>query len=111
MRCRRPSRKRSSIASPRLSRASSTLSSPPRPLGTAPGGPSDVSPRHQMLAKVRRDWIDGYLKPSLDNLARLELELEENPNAVSRSWDVIVPQPDRAPRPLPPGQAMGDIFD
>jgi hypothetical protein len=64
-----------------------------------------------MLTKVRRDWIDGYLKHSLDNLARLELGLEENPDAVSRPWELIVQQPDRAPRPLPPGQAMGDIFD
>src|SRR3954470_18640830 len=64
-----------------------------------------------MLAKVRRDWIDGYLKHSLDNLARLELGLEENPNAVSRPWDVIVQQPDRAPRRLPSGQTMGAVFD
>ena len=64
-----------------------------------------------MLTKVRRDWIDGYLKHSLDNLARIELGLEEKPDAVSRPWDVIVQQPDRAPRPLPPGQAMGAVFD
>jgi predicted NACHT family NTPase len=70
-----------------------------------------VSARHQMLAKVRRDWIDGYLKHSLDNLVRIELGLEENPDAVSRPWDVIVQQPNRAPRPLPPGQTMGAIFD
>ena len=70
-----------------------------------------MSPRHQMLAKVRRDWIDGYLKHSLDNLARIELGLEEKPDAISRPWDAIVQQPDRAPRPLPPDQAMGAIFD
>jgi DNA polymerase III delta prime subunit len=67
--------------------------------------------RRRMLAKVRRDWIDGYLKHSLDNLARIELGLEEKPAAVSRPWDVIVQQPDRAPRPLPPGQPMGVVFD
>jgi hypothetical protein len=69
------------------------------------------SNRHRMLAKVRRDWIDGYLKHSLDNLARIELGLEEKPDAVSRPWDLIVQQPDRAPRPLPPGQAMSAVFD
>jgi len=30
---------------------------------------------------------------------------------VSRPWDVIVQQPDQAPRRLPPNQALGDIFD
>ena len=64
-----------------------------------------------MLAEVRRVWIDGYLKHSLDNLVRIELGLEEKPDAVSRPWDLIVQQPDRAPRPLPPGQAMGAVFD
>ena len=67
--------------------------------------------RRRMLKVVRETWIDGYLKHSLDNLARLELGLEENPDAVSRPWDAIVQQPDRAPRPLPPGQAMGAVFD
>ncbi len=67
--------------------------------------------RHRMLAKVRRDWIDGYLKHSLDNLARIELGLEEKPDLVSRPWDVIVQQSGRAPRPLPPDQPIGAIFD
>jgi hypothetical protein len=67
--------------------------------------------RRRMLKVVRETWIDGYLKHSLDNVVRIELGLEENPDAVSRPWDVIVQQPDRAPRPLPPGQTMGSIFD
>ena len=68
--------------------------------------------RHRMLAKVRRDWIDGYLKHSLDNLARIELGLEEKPDLVSWPWDVIVQQQSgRAPRLLPPDQPIGAIFD
>jgi len=67
--------------------------------------------RHRMLAEVRRIWIDGYLKQSLDNLVRIELGLEENLDAVSRPWDLIVQQLDRAPRLLPPGQTMGTTFD
>ena len=46
------------------------------------GQPTD-SNRDQMLAKVRLDWIDGYLKRSLDNVVRIELGLEETPDAVS----------------------------
>jgi eukaryotic-like serine/threonine-protein kinase len=71
----------------------------------------NVTNRDRMLEVVRKIWIDGYLKHSLDNLARVELGLEEKPDAVSRPWDVIVQQPDRAPRPLPSGQAMGTVFD
>src|SRR4051794_3439679 len=86
---------------------------PPPPPNTPPGGPSDVSDpnRRRMLKVVRETWIDGYLKHSLDNLVRIELGLEEKPDAISRPWDAIVQQPGRAPRPLPPDQAMGDIFD
>jgi hypothetical protein len=69
------------------------------------------SNRHQMLAKVRHDWIDGYLKHSLDNLARIELGLEEKPDAVSWPWDLIVQQPGQVPRPLPPGRPMSATFD
>jgi hypothetical protein len=72
--------------------------------------PTD-SNRDDMLAEVRRVWIDGYLKHSLDNLVRIELGLEETPDAVSRPWDLIVQPPNQTPRPLPPGQAMGTVFD
>ena len=64
-----------------------------------------------MLAEVRRVWIDGYLKVSLHNLVRIELGLEEKLDALSRPWDVIVQQPDRAHRPLPPGRSMAATFD
>ena len=37
-----------------------------------------------MLEIVRQTWIDGYLKHSLENLARIELGLEAKPDAVSR---------------------------
>ena len=40
-------------------------------------GPENDANRNRMLAEVRRDWIDGYLKVSLHNLVRIELGLEE----------------------------------
>jgi GTPase SAR1 family protein len=64
-----------------------------------------------MLEVVRKTWIDGYLKHSLDNPIHIELGLKEKPDAISRPWDAIVQQPDRAPRSLPPGQAMDAVFD
>ena len=82
-----------------------------RGTAAAAGSRALNSNRVRMLAEVRRIWIDGYLKDSLHNLVRIELGLEEKPDAVSRPWDLIVQRPDRAPRPLPPGQGMGAIFD
>jgi hypothetical protein len=83
----------------------------PSPLPEEEEAPQADSNRDRMLAEVRRVWIDGYLKESLDNLVRIELRLEKTPDAVSRPWDLIVQPPNQAPRPLPPGQAMGAVFD
>jgi hypothetical protein len=80
-----------------------------RLLAKVPGMPQPLpepeadSNRHKMLEMVRRVWIDDYLEHSLGSLARIELGLEEKPDAVSRPWDLIVQQPNQAPRPLPPG--------
>jgi hypothetical protein len=35
--------------------------------------------RRRMLEIVRKTWINGYLKHSLDNVVRIELGLEEKP--------------------------------
>jgi len=56
--------------------------------------PQQADNRHRILKLVRKIWIDDYLKHSLDNLARRELGLEENPDAVSRPWDLI-PKPEK----------------
>jgi hypothetical protein len=69
----------------------------------------DGTNRRRMLEVVRKTWIDDYLKHSLHEVMRVELGLEERPDAVIRPWDVIVQQPGRAPRPLPPGQAISGI--
>jgi hypothetical protein len=49
--------------------------------GTTPGRLSNVSDpnRRRMLEIVRKTWINGYLKHSLDNVVRIELGLEEKP--------------------------------
>jgi hypothetical protein len=67
--------------------------------------------RPRILKAVRKTWIDGYLKNSLHDLARIELGLEERPGAVSRPWDLIVQQPGQVLRPLPPGRPISAIFD
>jgi hypothetical protein len=67
--------------------------------------------RKAMIQRVRHAWIDGVLKQSLYQIARIDLGLEEQPDAVARPWDVIVQEQGRPPRDLPPGTRMGRIFD
>src|SRR4051812_19367336 len=42
--------------------------------------------RDQLLAEIRRVWINGYLRHSLHEVVRIELGLEEKPDAVSQPW-------------------------
>jgi eukaryotic-like serine/threonine-protein kinase len=68
--------------------------------------------RRRMLEVVRETWIDGYLKHSLDNIVRIELGLkEEEPDTISRPFDLIVQPPGQVPRPLPPGRSISAVFD
>jgi hypothetical protein len=72
----------------------------------------DQRNRSRMLEKVRAFWVKGVLEQSLYNVARIELGLEEKPNAVEhRPWDLIVQRPDRAPRLLLPGTRISTVFD
>jgi hypothetical protein len=67
--------------------------------------------RSRMLEKVRLIWIKGFLEPSLDQLARMELGLETQPDAVDRPFDVFVQRPEQAPHPLPTGTPISRVFD
>jgi TIR domain/NACHT domain len=67
--------------------------------------------RQAMLEKVRLIWIKGLLEPSLDHLARLELGLETQSDAVERPFDLLVQRPEQAPQPLPSGTPISRIFD
>src|SRR3954469_14227073 len=64
-----------------------------------------------MLEKVKKTWIDGYLKDSLHNLARIDLDLEERPSTVSSPWDLILQRPGRNREPVPAGQPISAIFN
>ena len=67
--------------------------------------------RHRMLEKVRLIWINGLLEPSLEQLARMELGLEPQPDAIERPFDLLVQRPEQAPPPLPTGTPISHIFD
>jgi DNA polymerase III delta prime subunit len=67
--------------------------------------------RQAMIQKVRSFWIKGVLEQSLYQVARIELGLAEQSDAVERPWDMIVQQPEREPRHLAPGGQMVEVFD
>jgi MFS family permease len=64
-----------------------------------------------MLKRVRLDWIDGVLKQSLYQVARLELRLEPAEDAIVRPLNALVQVPDRSPTAVPPGVTVCRIFD
>jgi hypothetical protein len=67
--------------------------------------------RKAMMQKVRHAWIDGVLEQSLYHVARIDLGLEGNPDAVVHPWDMIVQEQGLPPRDLAPGTRMGEVFD
>jgi GTPase SAR1 family protein len=67
--------------------------------------------RQAMLQRVRDSWIKGVLEQSLYNVARIELSLEEQPDAVEHPWNLIVQEQGSAPRSLPHGVRMSHVFD
>jgi TIR domain-containing protein/NACHT domain-containing protein len=81
------------------------------PLREQPAQSREQRNRSQMLEKVRLIWIKGFLEPSLDQLARIELGLETKPDAVERPFDLFVQRPQQAPQPLPTGTPTSHIFD
>jgi len=71
----------------------------------------DQRNRLQMLKRVRLDWIDGVLKQSLYQIARIELGLQTKSDAVEQPLKTIVQAPDRLPTPIPAGTSISQAFD
>ena len=46
--------------------------------------------RQAMVERVRNDWIGDVLEQSLYHVARIELGLKEQPEAVERPWAMFV---------------------
>jgi len=67
--------------------------------------------RSQMLLRVRHDWIEGVLDQSLYNLCRLDLDLEDRPDAVDIPLTLIVQEAGKEPRSLPQRTKIITVFD
>jgi hypothetical protein len=83
------------------------------PGGVVPGAAPriDLNTRSQMLERVRTFWIKEVLEQSLDRVVRIELGLEQSPDAVERPLDLLVPGLEGSPQPVPAGISVCAVFD
>lgn len=67
--------------------------------------------RQRMIEKVGTFWIEGVLEKSLHEQVMIELGMEYRPDAVVYPWDMVLDRLDSAPKPIPKGKTMLDLFD
>ncbi len=67
--------------------------------------------REQLLKRVQATWIEGLPEPSLHRVTRIDLHLQEQPDALDNPWQMIVQELDHAPRPLPVGTSIVEVYD
>jgi serine/threonine protein kinase len=67
--------------------------------------------RQRFLRKVRAFWITGVLEHSLHGAALLALGLQEQPDAVANPWQLVLQHPTGAPRSLPAGTRITEVYD
>ena len=67
--------------------------------------------RQRLLRRVRSFWITGVLEQSLHGAGLLALGLQEQPDAVANPWHLVLQHPGTAPRPVPPGTCIAQVYD
>jgi phospholipase C len=77
----------------------------------SPSSGLDRRNRLAMLKRVREDWIDGVLKQSLYNVARIELGLESDASSIEKHLNTTVQVLDQTPTSVPPGVNIANLFD
>src|SRR5262249_54031230 len=80
----------------------------PKPL---PASALQNQNRERLLRRVRSFWITGVLEQSLHGAALLALGLQEQPDAVTNPWHLIVQHPQCVPQPLPAGTRVVQVYD
>jgi predicted NACHT family NTPase len=66
--------------------------------------------RQHLLEQLQATWIQGVLENSIYEVARLELGLESQPDAVERPWIMSLERPNQPPQTLPPTSKILDTF-
>lgn len=67
--------------------------------------------RQALLERVRAFWVEGVLEKSLYGVARLELGLEYDPEAVDRPWMMTLERPHTPEEEIAPGTRMITLFE
>lgn len=72
---------------------------------------SDHRSLRVLLDRVERFWITGVLKDSLHGEALMSIGMEPLSDAIEHPWERVLEVPGQAVRPLPPEQAIEEIFE
>ncbi len=66
--------------------------------------------RKSLIQQVRTIWINGLLERSFDETTRLELHLQERPDALDNPWRLQVQELDRPPEALPADISIAEVY-
>jgi DNA polymerase III delta prime subunit len=80
--------------------------SPPSPLSSV-----QSQNRTQLLKRVRKIWIEGLLDQSLHQAAWIDLQLQEQPDALENPWRLQVQELNQSPCTLPVGTSIIEVYD
>ncbi len=67
--------------------------------------------RTRFLKRIHNDWIEGVLNRSLYKLVQIKLGIDTELAAVEHPLNAFLQLRDEAPRPLPPGTTVADVFE
>jgi DNA polymerase III delta prime subunit len=67
--------------------------------------------RERLLKRVRAIWIKGLLEQSLHRTTWIDLNLQEQPDALENPWRFQVQELGRSPHPLPVGTSIVQVYE
>jgi hypothetical protein len=67
--------------------------------------------RQRLLKRVHTYWISGVLEQSLHQAARIELGLQEQPDALANPWHLTLQEMNQVACPLPEGTHITQVYD
>jgi DNA polymerase III delta prime subunit len=82
-----------------------------RPFATPAVSQKKLQNRQRFLKRIHDFWIAGVLEQSLHGIPAMSLELQEQPDALERSWESTIGESDRPAQPLPAGTPIMQVYD
>ncbi|SDM15071.1 NACHT domain-containing protein [Nonomuraea jiangxiensis] len=67
--------------------------------------------RQLMIQRQRIIWIDGALAHSLETISKIELGIENKPDAVQRPWTFVLREGGSFPQKIDVQKSISEIFD